>query len=113
MPETNWCELQQALRLAEEEDRNEEETTTDHIVWCIPQIRKRKKNKDGNEEYHDIGTDFSFVGLRGQDHVAMGWMNWGAPNATEKQCFTRKQRILVNHYTWFYNTHPERIWLRS
>jgi len=110
LPESNWSELQQALILAESEDREEEEATTDHILWCVPQIRKRKKKKDGNDEFHGIGTDFSSVGRRGisdEAMAALGWIDWGEPNADEKERFTRKQGLLVSHYTWFCNAHPQ------
>ena len=112
----NCIELEHAIDLAEKEDTNEEEAAVDHLLWCLPKNRKRNKNNaeiHNNDEYHDVGTDFSFIGLRGQDHAELGWMDWGQPDEPEKYRFTRKQKLLVNHYIWFRSAHPNHMWLHS
>ena len=93
VPEMNWIELGHALDLAEEEDVTEEEDAVDHFLWCLPQICKRNKNNveiHNNDRYHDVVTGFSFIGLWGQDHEALVWMEWGQPDEPEKVRFTRK-----------------------
>ena len=94
VPEINWIDLEHALDLVEEGDMTEEEATVDHFIRCLPQIRKKNKNNTeihNNDGYHDVGTDFLFIGLRGQDRAALGWMDWGQTDEPEKVRFTRKK----------------------
>ena len=112
IPEENIDRVLHALEVAENEDVGEE--CDPH--WFRPKVlkihKKGKKNED--EDYHDIGTDFSFIGLRGQDPGDLGWVQWGDPCLSEKERFSKKQNVLVKHYTWYRNKFSSnKMWLRS
>ena len=88
VPEMNCIELEHAIDLAEKEDMNEEEAVVDHFLWWLPKICKKNKNNaeiHNNDGYHDVGTDFLFIVIWGQDHAAFGWMDWGQPDEPEKR----------------------------
>ena len=36
---------------------------------------------------------FLFIVLQGQDHTALGWMDWGQTDEPEKVWFTRKKNF--------------------
>ena len=112
IPEENVDKVLHALEVAEDEDVDEE--CDPH--WFRPKVlkihKKGKKNED--EDYHDIGTDFSFIGLRGQDPGDLGCVQWGDPCLNEKERFSKKQNVLVKHYTWYRNKFSSnKMWLRS
>ena len=83
-------EVLQSLDDAEEEDVNEKMDE----LWCRPQVLKTKKRKKTNEcnddEYHDVSSDFSSVGLRGIAPSTFGWNNWAEPSQKEIDRFKRK-----------------------
>jgi len=106
------------LAVAEQEDVNEENDP----LWIRPLVRKKKVVRNGSftaahvvtgDEFHNSGTDFSSIGLRGIGPGKFGWGDWRVPPENEKAGFTCIQKALVDHYTWFRHEHPQGFWLRS
>ena len=107
-PET----LLQHLRTANEEDEQEE----DDNRWYLPVVKKKAcrngKWKETNE-YYECDVDLSEIGLRGRLNPAdFGREEQNVPDS-EKEGFTVRQNILVNHFKWFRKHHPSGFWLRS
>ena len=103
--------LLQRLRLADQEDKEEE----DDNRWYLPVVKK-KARRNGKwmetNEYHEHGVDLSEVGLRGSlKPVYFGWEEQDVPDS-EKEGFTVRQNILVKHYEWFCKNHPNGYWMR-
>ena len=103
-------EVMESLTLAEEEDVCEESDPK----WCRPLVKKKRKlNTTALDEWYDRGTDFSFVGLRGEFSPAQfGWDEKVLPKG-EKEGFNARQKLLVQHYAWFWRNNQELFWLRS
>ena len=104
--------LLQHLRNADQEDKQEE----DDYRWYLPVVKKKAringKWKETNE-YYERDVDLSEIGLRGSLSPAdFGWDEQEVPES-EKEGFTVRQKILVDHFKWFRKHHPNGYWLRS
>ena len=96
--ESSYKDVMESLVAAEQEDVREE---TDP-KWCRPRARKRefKGNKwvTSRNEWHEEGTNFSYVGLRGDiSPTHFGWDLETLPDG-EMEGFKKRQSILVEHY---------------
>ena len=104
--------LVENMRRADEEDFQEEEDSR----WFLPVVRKKAPRRGRwveTNEYHERGADLSEVGLRGSLKPAdFGWDVQHIPDG-EKEGFRERQNMLVAHYIWFREAHPDRFWLRS
>ena len=104
--------LLQRLRLADQQDEEEE---NDHR-WYLPVVKKKARRngkwKETNE-YYKRDVDLSEIGLRGWLKPAdFGWEEQDVPDS-EKEGFSIRQNILVNHFHWFRKQHPSGYWMRS